>query len=99
MTAAVEMQNRIISATVSVPSAAPRNVIAVPRDALVLREDRTYVFKVSPKNVAERVNVRTGVESGTLVEVRGKIAESERVVVRGAEGLEAGQKVRTVRAG
>ena len=37
------------AARVYIPSAAPRDVLAVPRDALVLREDNTYVFKVDGK--------------------------------------------------
>lgn len=83
---------------VFVPSAQPRIVVAVPRDALVLREDNTYVFKVDAKGVAERIAVETGSEDGALVEVRGGIAPGERVIVRGAERLEAGQKVRPVLA-
>ncbi len=86
------------AANVYVPSAAPRKVIAVPRDALVLREDGTYVYTVSNKDVTQRVTVQTGSDSGSLVEVKGKIAEGQRVVVRGAEHLEEGQKVRTVLA-
>jgi RND family efflux transporter MFP subunit len=86
------------AAKVYLPSALPRNVLAVPRDALVLREDNTYVFKVDKKNQAQRVTVETGTEEGTLVEVKGPIAAGERVIVRGAERLEAGQKVRAIRA-
>jgi RND family efflux transporter MFP subunit len=84
------------AAKVLVPSAEPRDVLAVPRDALVLREDNTYVFKVDQKQQAQRVAVETGSEDGTLVEVKGLIAPGERVIVRGAERLEAGQKVRAV---
>lgn len=87
------------AANVYVPSAAPRTVIAVPRDALVLREDGTYVYTVSRKDVAKRVAVQTGADSGTLVEVKGKVAEGDDIVVRGAEQIDAGQKVRTVKAG
>lgn len=82
------------AAEVFVPSAEARNVLAVPRDALVLREDNTYVFKVDGKGTAQRVAVETGSEDGALVEVKGPIAAGERVIVRGAERLEAGQKVR-----
>jgi RND family efflux transporter MFP subunit len=82
------------AANVYVPSTAPRKVIAVPRDALVLREDGTFVYTVTKKDVAERVSVQTGANSGAMVEVKGRIAEGERVIVRGAENLEAGQKVR-----
>jgi RND family efflux transporter MFP subunit len=86
------------AAKVLLPSAQPRNVLAVPRDALVLREDNTYVFKVDKKNVATRVVVETGSEDGALVEVKGPIAPGEHVIIRGAERLEAGQKVRAVMA-
>ena len=86
------------AAKVYVPSAEPKEVLAVPRDALVLREDNTYIFKVDGKNTAQRIAVETGTEDGALVEVHGPIAAGERVIVRGAERLEAGQKVKAIRA-
>ncbi|HKD23753.1 MAG TPA: efflux RND transporter periplasmic adaptor subunit [Rhizomicrobium sp.] len=86
------------AAKVFIPSGEPRNVLAVPRDALVLREDNTYVFKVDGKNTAQRIAVETGTEDGALVEIKGPIAPGERVIVRGAERLEAGEKVRAIRA-
>lgn len=86
------------AAKVFIPSGEPRDVLAVPRDALVLREDNTYVFKVDRKNTAQRIAVETGTEDGTLVEVKGPIAPGERVIVRGAERLEAGEKVHAIRA-
>ena len=84
------------AAKVFIPSSAVREVVAVPRDALVLREDNTYVFKVNGKGVAERVAVETGAEDGPFVEVKGPVSAGERVIVRGAERLEAGQKVKPV---
>ena len=82
------------AAKVMVPAAEPRMVLAVPRDALVLREDNTYLFKVDKGNTAQRIAVGTGSEDGNLVEVSGTLTEGERIVVRGAEHLESGQKVR-----
>jgi len=64
----------------------------------VLREDNTYVFKVNGKSVAERVAVQTGSAEGSLVEVHGSIMPGEHVIVRGAERLQAGQKVRPIMA-
>ena len=86
------------AAKVFIPSAQPRNVLAVPRDALVLREENTYVFKVNKKGQAQRVAVETGSEEGALVEVKGLILPGERIIVRGAERLETGQKVRAIQA-
>jgi multidrug efflux pump subunit AcrA (membrane-fusion protein) len=48
--------------------------------------------------VAERVAVETGSEDGELVEIKGAVSPGERVIVRGAERLEAGQKVRPILA-
>jgi len=82
------------AAKILVPAAEPRMVLAVPRDALVLREDNTYLFKVDKENTAQRIAVGTGSEDGNLVEVSGTLTAGERIVVRGAEHLESGQKVR-----
>jgi len=86
------------AAKVLIPSAQPRNVLAVPRDALILREDNTYIFKVDKKNVATRVAVETGAEDGKLVEVKGSVRPGDHVIVRGGERLEGGQKVRAIMA-
>ncbi len=82
------------AAKVIVPSGQPHLALAVPRDALILREDATYLFKLDRNNAALRVPVETGTIEGDIVEVRGQIAPGDRVIVRGAERLETGQKVR-----
>ena len=84
------------AAKVLIPSAEPRSVLAVPRDALVLREDNTYLFKLNKENKAERIAVEVGAADGNMVEVIGMLKEGERVIIRGAERLESGQKVRLV---
>ncbi len=83
---------------VLLPSAPPKDVLAVPRDALVLREDNTYVFRISKVGLAERIAVEPGSEEGNLVAVDGDLAAGDRVVVKGAERLDAGQKVRATPA-
>jgi RND family efflux transporter MFP subunit len=84
------------AAKVLIPSAEPRSVLAVPRDALVLREDNTYLFKLNKENKAERIAVEVGAADGNMVEVIGMLKAGERVIIRGAERLESGQKVRLV---
>ena len=70
----------------------------MPRDALVRRQDRTYVMRVTGDNKAEQVIVTPGTSSGDLVEVRGALNIGDRLVVRGAERLSVGQLV-SVRSG
>jgi RND family efflux transporter MFP subunit len=78
---------------VGLPTAAPRSAVAVPRDALVLRNEDTVVFRVNGDGTAERVLVTTGAGVGELVEVTGPIEVGDRVVIRGAETLRDGQTV------
>jgi RND family efflux transporter MFP subunit len=79
---------------VGLPSAEPRDVVAVPRDALVLRASETFVVRVAADDTAQRVEVRTGGAQGELVEVIGEIAAGDRLVVRGGERLVPGQRVK-----
>lgn len=78
---------------VTIPTSDVREVLAVPRDALVLRGDGTAVFIVDDDNTARRIRVTTGIGEGDLIEVSGPIQEGDRVVVRGNERLRAGQEV------
>ncbi len=80
---------------VAVPSATPRDVIAIHRDALVLRRDGTVVYRINEDHVAERVEVETGIASGDLIEVSG-INSGDQVVTRGGERLRPGQKVMVI---
>jgi len=84
---------------VTVPTADVRDVLAVPRDALVLRGDGIAVFIVDPDNTARRIRVTTGIGEGEWIEVRGPIQEGDRVVVRGNERLRTGQRVQVQGAG
>ena len=77
---------------VAVPTAEAREVVAVPRDALVLRRDGAAVFRVDENDLAERVAVTPGIAQGALIEVDG-IAPGDRVVTRGGERLRPGQPV------
>jgi RND family efflux transporter MFP subunit len=78
----------------SVPTARPAEVLAVPRDALVLRREGTTVFRVGEGGVVEQLEVQAGVASGELIAVQGSLSPGDRVVIRGAERLRPGQPVR-----
>ena len=78
---------------VALPNGESARVVAVPRDALILRQDAVFVFRVADDDTVEQVSVETGVGQGELVEVRGGISAGDRVVVRGGERLRPGQKI------
>lgn len=78
---------------VGIPMDVVREVLAVPRDALVLRPEGITLFKVDGNNVAQQISVTTGIGAGDLIEVLGPISPGDTVVVRGNERLQPGQPV------
>lgn len=78
---------------VALPSSAPREVVAVPRDALILRSDAIYVFRVKDDGTAERVAVETGIGDRARIEIVGDVEPGDQIVVRGGERLRPGQTV------
>jgi RND family efflux transporter MFP subunit len=76
---------------------APRNVrdvVTVPRDAVILRQGASYVMRVKPDNTAERVAVNLGPGRENHVQIDGNLSAGDRVIIRGAERLEPGQAVK-----
>ncbi len=86
------------SVQVEVPLGTPQQALAVPRDAVVIRQDGMAVFRIAAdgKTVA-RVPVVTGVAEGEWVVVEGGLKVGEQVIVRGAESLRDGDAVQIVR--
>jgi len=82
------------SVRLSMPTAPAREVMAVPRDALVLRREGTFVFRIKDDMTAEQVNVITGLGAGSLIEVIGDVKPNDRIVIRGAERLSTGMTVK-----
>lgn len=78
---------------VDIPSGPALEVLAVPRDALILRSNNIYLFTIDADNIAKRIPIRIGAASGDYVEVIGDVPEGVQVVVRGGERLREGQKV------
>lgn len=78
---------------IKVPTAIPQNVLVVPRDALVIRENTIKVFRILEDNTAEAVYVKTGIANDMLIEVTGDINEGDKIVVRGNERLLPQQQV------
>ncbi len=70
-----------------------RTSLFVPRDAVILRSEGSFVFRVDDENVVERIGVTLGIGQGALVAVAGDLNVGDRVAVRGVESLQDGQTV------
>ena len=80
--------------SVAIPIRAKEFALTVPRDALVLRSDGSFVFRINEENKAEKIAVQLGDSAGDLISVTGSLAEGDRVAIRGAENLTEGADVK-----
>lgn len=80
------------SLTVEVPVGAARDVLSVPKDALVQARGGWTVF-VAAEEQAQPRNVELGVPLGDRYEVLSGLAPGDMVVVRGNERLRPGQAI------
>lgn len=78
---------------VSIPTSNSREVLTVPRDALVLRPESQSVFIVDANGEAQQVQVTVGVGQGDHIEIIGAVSPGDKVVIRGNERLLPGQAV------
>lgn len=76
--------------SVGVPIRSRESVLAVPRDALVLRHNGSFVFRINDDDTAEQVAVELGDSAGDMIAVQGSLREGDRVAIRGAENLRDG---------
>ena len=73
--------------------------LTVPRDSIVLRADGTFVMLIDPDNRAREVAVQVADSNGDRVSVSGDLQAGDRVAVRGAEAIAAGDPVVVVAEG
>ena len=80
--------------SVAIPIRAKELALTIPRDALVLRSNGAFVFRINDENKAERIQIVIGDSAGDLVSISGSLNEGDRVAIRGAENLTEGADVK-----
>ncbi len=92
----LDQQDWVIGTSVQVglPTSLSRRILTVHRDALVLRESGAAVFVIKDDTV-RRLPVETGIGADARIELLDSgLQPGDKVVIRGAELLRDGQKVR-----
>jgi membrane fusion protein, multidrug efflux system len=87
-----------LAVKVAVPKALAAQTLVIPRDALVIREQQMYVLRVAADGVAHRLPVTAGAGTGDKIAVTAELKAGDRVITRGAESTQHGQKVRIANA-
>jgi membrane fusion protein (multidrug efflux system) len=81
------------SVTVLLESVMPRQVIPVPRAALLANQEGTYVYVIDEHNVARQRDVRIGPSTSETAGIIDGLAEGERIIIDGIERVRANSSV------
>jgi RND family efflux transporter MFP subunit len=81
------------SIEVGLPERVASQSLVVPRDAIAIRQDSSYLMRIRADSTAERIAVTALAADGDMISIEGDIAAGDLVVVRGLERLQHGQKV------
>lgn len=84
--------------SVAVPMRSASESLVVPRDALILRREGAFVFRVNDDQTATRIPVTPGDSRGDVVAVSGDLLAGDQVIIRGAESLRDGAAISVVTA-
>jgi RND family efflux transporter MFP subunit len=80
-------------AKVSFPAGESHSATVVPKDAVITRGAERYVYLIGGDSTVSRVSVETGVAMGSWVEIQSEVRPGAKVVTRGNERLQPGQRV------
>jgi len=78
---------------VGLPERDAADALVVPRDAIAVRQNGSYLMRISNDNVAQRVAITALTTDGDLVTIDGPVVAGDVVVIRGVERLQDGQRV------
>lgn len=73
-----------------------RNVIVIPRSAVILTSTDAYAFVIKPDNTVERRTIVLGTEGEDAFEVKKGLASGEKVVTEGKSSVSNGDHVKVI---
>ena len=74
-----------------------RNSLGIPDTSIMLEGDKTYVYKVSEKNVTNKVEIKIGIRDDGYVEVLSGLIEGENIVAEGLKKVRPKGKIKPIK--
>ena len=73
-----------------------RNALSVPDTSVMVEGDKSYVYKVSEKNIANKTEVKTGLRSNKNIEIISGLTEGDMVVAEGLKKVRPRGKIKPI---
>ena len=73
-----------------------RNALSVPDTSVMVEGDKSYVYKVSEENIANKTEVKTGLRSNKNIEIVSGLTEGDTVVAEGLKKVRPRGKIKPI---
>ena len=73
-----------------------RNALSVPDTSVMVEGDKSYVYKVSEENIANKTEVKTGLRSNKNIEIISGLSEGDTVVAEGLKKVRPSGKIKPI---
>jgi membrane fusion protein (multidrug efflux system) len=74
-----------------------RNSLGIPDTSIMLEGDKTYIYKVSEKNITNKTEIKIGIRSDGYVEVLSGLKKGDRIVAEGLKKVRPKSKIKPIK--
>jgi membrane fusion protein, multidrug efflux system len=74
-----------------------RNSLGIPDTSVMLEGDKTYVYKVSEKNITNKTEIQIGIRNGGYIEVLSGLIEGEKIVAEGLKKIRSKSEIKPIK--
>tara|TARA_B100002051_G_scaffold97761_1_gene93304 strand:- start:129 stop:998 length:870 start_codon:yes stop_codon:yes gene_type:complete len=73
-----------------------KNSVGVPDTSIMVEGDKSFVYKISDKNIANKINVTTGIRSNKNIEIISGLNEGDIIVAEGLKKVRPKGKIKPI---
>ena len=73
-----------------------RSSVGVPDTSIMVEGDKSFVYKISDKNIANKINVATGIRSNKNIEIISGLNEGDIIVAEGLKKVQPKGKIKPI---
>ena len=74
-----------------------RNSLGIPDTSMMVVGNKTYVYKISKDNIANKTEIKIGIRDGGFIEIISGLNEGETIVAEGLKKVRPGLKIKPIK--
>jgi len=73
-----------------------RNSLSIPDTGVMIEGDKSYVYKITDENIANKIEVKTGLRDNKNIEILSGLSEGDIIVAEGLKKVRPGGKIKPI---